>query len=131
MTKSSRLEEDRTSCSRLEEGRGSNSQLKDDRTSSSRLKEDGTSSSRQEVLTCRLEASSLARLRRAQFSEARSNSVLSSPGLREEQGRRGVDERKIIRSNTISRFSSEGREESGEQKVAEKLAELRLGTSEV
>ena len=86
---SCRLEEEegKGSNSRLEESKGSSPRLKDDRASSPRLKEAMTCSSRQEVLTCRLEASSLARLRRAQFSEARSNSVLSSPGLREEQGR--------------------------------------------
>ena len=85
-----------------------------------------------------------SRLRRQQFTEARSSSVLSAPTLKEEvmdeeeEGQRecsriiesysnSAADRKMSRSNTIS--FGEGEVTSAEQKVAEKLAELRLRRS--
>ena len=86
-----------------------------------------------------------SRLRRQQFTETRSSSVLSAPTLKEDVMEK-VDEeeeqrecsriiesysnsadRKMSRSNTIS--FGEGEVNSAEQKVAEKLAELRLRRS--
>ena len=85
-----------------------------------------------------------SRLRRQQFTEARSSSVLSAPTLKEEVMEEEEEEqrecsriiesysnsaadRKMSRSNTIS--FGEGEVNSAEQKVAEKLAELRLRRS--
>ena len=78
---------------------------------------------------------SVARLRQQQFSEARSNSVLSAPSLREEAEEvvvRGSEptDRKMSRSNTIS-FGEGEVMESSDHNVAEKLAELRLRRSGV
>ena len=85
-----------------------------------------------------------SRLRRQQFTEARSSSVLSAPTLKEEvveeeeeeqrectriieSYSNSANDRKMSRSNTIS--FGEGEVNSAEQKVAEKLAELRLRRS--
>ena len=87
-----------------------------------------------------------SRLRQQKFTEARSSSVLSAPTLKErvveEEERKekecsriiesysnSLSDRKMSRSNTIS--FGEGETTSAEQKVAEKLAELRLRRSTV
>ena len=86
-----------------------------------------------------------SRLRRQQFTEARSSSVLSAPTLKEEvveeeeeqkectriiesYSNNSANDRKMSRSNTIS-FGEGSEVNSAEQKVAEKLAELRLRRS--
>ena len=85
-----------------------------------------------------------SRLRQQKFTEARSSSVLSAPTLKErvaeeeeqkecsriiESYSNSLSDRKMSRSNTIS--FGEGETTSAEQKVAEKLAELRLRRSTV